>query len=451
MNFQWRREHFPKKSRLWYLHEDENNEDFLQKTCWNSRVQCIDDIDESMRIRFNRNIITISWGSHRYKRHIFTESFFLGAQVFRFPQVSKIPDTKTAVKKYGEYFRKYLYVCCRKSETKKRGSMKERIKVHFYVIDGSLSSQEFGDGASISKVQRLSRMPRWHCPRWFRIIRCIYWTKIIRITDDSRKSHGHYIKTSGIRPTSSWYSIHLSQIKMEDSSMLLKIPKSDCTGSWILLSKHKWSKSWFSMKDLTFYEDEIKFIDKKQNNNPTWIILMKDFDLRKSISFLDHVYLDCTRRGYLISKDIMDNSKSMFESKISVGTINIFQKQESQGNQTLISSLHDSILWKSMQRSTCKDSISWGGGGGGKNKKHNVIITQSLMITNFDEEIGSDGELSTGFLTKWFEMSILRVTCIDSPDILWSVIKENWQKLVTNVWRVWSLHSSLIRIQIMLL
>ena len=306
--------------------------------------------------------------SYRYHEdHIATKGmyslshFFLVHKFFVFLKYQKFRIQRLQWKKKWEILQKIS--ACQLSEVRNKKKVIDEVKnkSSFCVIDGSLSSQEFEDGASISKVQRLSRIPRWHWPRWFRIIRCIYWTKIIRITDESRKSHGHYIKTSGIRPTSSWYSIHLSQIKMEDSSMLLKIPKSDCTGSWILLSKHKWSQSWSSMEDLTDYEDAIKFIDKKQNINPTWKILMKDVDLGKSISFLDHVYLDCTRRGCLISKDIVDNSKSMFESKISVGTIKIFQKQESQGNQTLILSLHDSILWKSTQRSTWKDSISWGG------------------------------------------------------------------------------------------
>ena len=68
--------------------------------------------------------------------------------------------------------------------------------VHFCVVDGSLSSRKFGVGTTISKIQRSSRTPRWHCERWFRIIRSICWTRIISITDVSRKSHGHYFKTT---------------------------------------------------------------------------------------------------------------------------------------------------------------------------------------------------------------------------------------------------------------
>ena len=40
-----------------------------------------------------------------------------------------------------------------------------------------------------------------------------------------------------------------TQVKMEDAHKLLKIPKSECPGIWILLPKHKWPKSWSSMED----------------------------------------------------------------------------------------------------------------------------------------------------------------------------------------------------------
>ena len=57
------------------------------------------------------------------------------------------------------------------------------------------------------KIQRQSRTPRWHCQRWFRFEWRIYWTRIISITNDSRKSHGHYIKSSKMFRTRSRCSI----------------------------------------------------------------------------------------------------------------------------------------------------------------------------------------------------------------------------------------------------
>ena len=40
-----------------------------------------------------------------------------------------------------------------------------------------------------------------------------------------------------------------TQVKMEDAPSSLRIPKSECPGIWIPLSKHKWPKSWSSMED----------------------------------------------------------------------------------------------------------------------------------------------------------------------------------------------------------
>ena len=46
---------------------------------------------------------------------------------------------------------------------------------------------------------------------------------------------------------------------------------------------------------------------------------MKDVDLGEPTSFLDHVCLGCTQRECQTCKDIVDNYRSMFESKISAG------------------------------------------------------------------------------------------------------------------------------------
>ena len=43
-------------------------------------------------------------------------------------------------------------------------------------------------------------------------------------------------------------------------------------------------------------------------------------DLGEPTSFLDHVYLGCSQRECQISKDMVDNYRSMFESMMSVGT-----------------------------------------------------------------------------------------------------------------------------------
>ena len=162
-----------------------------------------------------------------------------------------------------------------------------------------------------------------------------------------------------------------TQVKMEDAPQLLKIPKLECPEIWIRLPRHKWPKSWSSMEDpvvplernlyghplaglvwerqyekillkhgwekisnweclfvhrekglfLSVYEDDIKLAGKKQNIDPMWNVLNKEVDLGEPTSSFDHVYLGCAQRQCEISKDIVDNYRTMFESRISAGGV----------------------------------------------------------------------------------------------------------------------------------
>ena len=69
------------------------------------------------------------------------------------------------------------------------------------------------------------------------------------------------------------------------------------------------------------YVDDIKLAGKKQNLDPMWKVLNKEVDLGEPTSFLDHVYLGCTQRQCEISRDIVDNYRTMFESRISAGGV----------------------------------------------------------------------------------------------------------------------------------
>ena len=71
---------------------------------------------------------------------------------------------------------------------------------------------------------------------------------------------------------------------------------------------------------LSVYVDDLKVAGKKQTISPTWQTQMKDVDLGVPTSFFDHVYLGCTQRECQISKDIVDNYRSMFGSRIAAGT-----------------------------------------------------------------------------------------------------------------------------------
>ena len=58
-------------------------------------------------------------------------------------------------------------------------------------------------------------------------------------------------------------------------------------------------------------------MERNKNIDPMWKVLNKVIDLGEPTSFLDHVYLGCTQRQCEISKDVVDNCRTMFESRIS--------------------------------------------------------------------------------------------------------------------------------------
>ena len=70
---------------------------------------------------------------------------------------------------------------------------------------------------------------------------------------------------------------------------------------------------------LSVYVDDIQLAGKNQNLDPMWKLLNKEVDLGEPTSFLDNVCLGCTQRQCEISKDIVDNCRTMFESRISPG------------------------------------------------------------------------------------------------------------------------------------
>ena len=193
-----------------------------------------------------------------------------------------------------------------------------------------------------------------------------------------------------------------SQVKMEDAPKLLKILKSECPDIWICLPRHKWPKSWSSMEDpvvplernlyghhlagllwemqfekillqhgwekvsnweclfvhrekglfSSVYVDDIKLAGKKQNIDPMWKVLNKEVDLGEPVSFFDHVYLGCTQRKCEISKDLVDNYRAMFESRISA------VRTEKYHTRIFFVFLHCLMTWKVMRRSVWSDIVS---------------------------------------------------------------------------------------------
>ena len=116
---------------------------------------------------------------------------------------------------------------------------------------------------------------------------------------------------------------------------------------------------------LSVYVDDIKFAGKTENKEPTWKILMEDVDLWEPTSFLDHVFLVCTQREYQTSKDIVDNYRSMFASRISARAKK-YQVQGTWREHFLM------VLWhgRSCKRNLWKDTANW------RTKQNNSTLIQ---------------------------------------------------------------------------
>ena len=69
---------------------------------------------------------------------------------------------------------------------------------------------------------------------------------------------------------------------------------------------------------LSVYVDDLKLAGK-ENIDLMWEVLMKNVDLGGPTSFLDHVHFGCAQRRCEMSKDVVDNNRTMFESRISAG------------------------------------------------------------------------------------------------------------------------------------
>ena len=105
------------------------------------------------------------------------------------PQVMKKQTQQLHWRKNGRKLEKYQHGSWRSHKQKRgdRWSKEWGQNRTFCVANGSLSSQEFVVGATVSEIQRSSCIPRWHCKRWFRILCSIHWAGIISITNDGCK------------------------------------------------------------------------------------------------------------------------------------------------------------------------------------------------------------------------------------------------------------------------
>ena len=189
-----------------------------------------------------------------------------------------------------------------------------------------------------------------------------------------------------------------------------------------ILLKHGWEKipNWeclFVHREkglfLSVYLDDIKLAGKKQNLDPMWKVLNKEVDLEEPTSFLDHVFLGCSQRQCEISKDTVDNYRTMFESRISSERVEKFPFPQ---NLRISSWSYDMAghAKKCVERH-CELANK-------TTQQHYKVSTPCIDDHHFkEEEMKSVGELSNACSQIVLKCSYL--ARIGRPDILWSVNK----------------------------
>ena len=159
--------------------------------------------------------------------------------------------------------------------------------------------------------------------------------------------------------------------------------------------------------------DDKKLAGKKQNLDPMWKVLNQEVDLAEATSFLGHVCLGCTQRQCQVSKDVVDNNRTMFESRISAGEV------EKLPFPQIFVFLHGLMTWLVMQRSVWNDIVSWP-----TRRAQQLYKVSTLCIDDHhfkEEEMKSVGELSQ--VCSQIVLKCFYLTRIGRLDTLWSVNK----------------------------
>ena len=157
----------------------------------------------------------------------------------------------------------------------------------------------------------------------------------------------------------------------------------------------------------------IKLAGKKQNIDPMLKVLNKEVDLGEPTSFLDHEYLGCTQRQCEISKDIVDNIRTILESRVSAG-----------GTEKLsYSEIFRTSSWSYDMAGHAKKCVERYCELANRATQQLYNVSAPCIDDHHfkEEELKSVGELSK--VCSQIVQKCLYLARIGRPDILWSVNK----------------------------
>ena len=142
-------------------------------------------------------------------------------------------------------------------------------------------------------------------------------------------------------------------------------------------------------------------------------VLKKEVGLGEPTSFFDHIYLGCTQRQCEISKDIVDNYRTMFESRNFAGAT---KKLPWSGNLRI-------SLWSYDMEGHAKKCVErYCELANRTTQQLYKVSTPCIDDHHFkEEEFKSAGELSK--VCSQIVLKCLHLARIGTPDILWSVKK----------------------------
>ena len=266
-----------------------------------TKLACILDANESTRMRMGNS------EPHNHEDHIAgkgensLQHYNLVHKFIPMPQAMKIPAAKAAVDKEWEKLEKISAWNLAKVKSKKK------------VIDEARTSGATVHFASLMDICHLknAEMEAKHQK---------YKGRVVLRGDIVKDNSGSYAvyhdpvwKTQSFLLERNLYGHPLAGLLWERQfeKILLqygweKVPNWEC----LFVNREK---GLF----LSVFVDDIKLAGKKQNLDSVWKVLNKEIDLGEPTSFLDHVFLGCTQIQCEISKDIVDNYRTIFESRIS--------------------------------------------------------------------------------------------------------------------------------------
>ena len=295
------------------------------------------------------------------QRFYFNDPLQFGSQIY--------PDAKAEVDKEWKKLETTPAWQLEKVKSKKEvilEAQRDKKKVHFATLMDIFHLKNAELEPKLQKLPRPSRAPWWPCEGRLWSLCSFYWTGLVCVPNDCRKSNGCYCKLTRLWRTSSWSSISLYPRKIGGRSQIAqnsevrmsgRMDTSSATHMTEILGEH-WRSCGTSRTRFiwTSLGRIVVGTTIRRSSTETWmgkstelgmsvcssktrIIFVstcgwhygwkeaekgshvedneQNVDLEEPTSFFDHRYLECTQRECKPSEIIAEEFTKMFESRIS--------------------------------------------------------------------------------------------------------------------------------------